>query len=166
MAAVQSVALYGSDLWWKGQKNHQQVLQKLFNRQARSITGLYQSTPIASLMSESELTPAHILLDFWQRRYAYQILSLPDNVPTKSILPHTLRVGDGNDQPREQPEDDLHWIKGRRIRTYGQYLARQVSVNFSINPAEGVEPILEASTATFPGSIVICRRKKSGYRLS
>ena len=155
VAAVQSVALYGSELWWKGQKNHQQVLQKLFNRQARLITGLYQSTPIASLMSESGLTPAHILLDFRQRRYAYRILSLPDNVPTKSILSHTLRIEDGNDPPGEQPEDDLYWITGRRIRTYGQYLARQVLVNFSIDPAEGVEPILEPSTATFPGNIVI-----------
>lgn len=155
VAAVQSVALYGSELWWKGQKNDQQVLQKLFNCQARLITGFYQSTPITSLMSKSGLTPAHILLDFRQRRYAYRILSLSDDLPTKHILPHTLRVGDGNDQPGEQPEDDLHWSTGQKIRTYSQHLARQLSVNFSIDPAEGVEPILEASTATFPGIIVV-----------
>lgn len=41
IAAVQSVALYGAELWWKGQKNHQQELQKLINRQARFITGMY-----------------------------------------------------------------------------------------------------------------------------
>ena len=40
IAAVQSVALYGAELWWKNQKNHQNEIQKLINRQARSITGM------------------------------------------------------------------------------------------------------------------------------
>ncbi len=64
IAAVQSVALYGSELWWKHPKTHQNEIQKLINRQARSITGMYPSTPIDALISESGLTPAHILLDF------------------------------------------------------------------------------------------------------
>lgn len=64
-------------------------------------------------------------------------------------------MGDENGQPGEQPEDDLHWITVQRIRTYGQHLARQVSVNYSIDSADGVEPISETSTATFPGKIVV-----------
>ena len=64
IAAVQSVALYGAELWWKGQKHFQKDLQKLINRQAQSIKGIYQSTPISPLMSESGLLPAHVLLDF------------------------------------------------------------------------------------------------------
>lgn len=39
IAAVQSVALYGAELWWRGQKHYVKDLQKLINRQARSITG-------------------------------------------------------------------------------------------------------------------------------
>ena len=31
IAAVQSVALYGAELWWKGQKDFQKDLQKLTN---------------------------------------------------------------------------------------------------------------------------------------
>lgn len=58
IAAVQSVALYGAELWWKGQKNYQKDLQKLINRQARSITRMYQSSPISPLMSDSGLLPA------------------------------------------------------------------------------------------------------------
>lgn len=73
---------------------------------------------------------------------------------TKNILSHTLRMGDENGQPGEQPEDDLHWITAQRIRTYGQHLARKISVNYSIDPADGVEPISETSTATFSGKIV------------
>ena len=161
IAAVQSVALYGAELWWKSQKNHQNELQKLINRQARAITGMYPSTPIAALMSEAGLTPAHILLDFRQRKYAYRILSLPDSILTKEILPASLRVGDGDAQPEDQPEADLIWSSSQRITVYGQRLARQISVNFSIDPAEGTEPIQAMSTLRFPGKLFIEDRNKA-----
>lgn len=102
---------------------------------------MYSSTPIAALMSKSGLIPTHIMLDFRQRMYAYRLLSLPDSVPTKEILPITLQIGDGNAQPEDQPELDYIWASNQRITTYGQQLARQVSVRFSIDPAEGTEPI-------------------------
>ena len=49
IAVVQSIALYGAELWWKNQKNYQKDLQKLINRQAQSITRTYQSSPILAL---------------------------------------------------------------------------------------------------------------------
>lgn len=101
IAVVQFVALYGAEIWWKNQKNHQNKIQKLINRQARSITKIYPSTPIDVLISESGLTPAQIMLDFRQQKYAHCILSLPDSIPTKEILPVTLRIGDENVQPNE-----------------------------------------------------------------
>ena len=70
---------------------------------------MYPSTPIAALMSESGLMPAHILLDFRQRKYACHILSLPDSISTKEIFPITLQVGDRNAQPEDLPEDDSIW---------------------------------------------------------
>lgn len=63
IAAVQSVALYGAELWWKKQKNHERKVQQLINRQARAITGMYPSTPIQPLLSKAGLVPAYILLD-------------------------------------------------------------------------------------------------------
>ena len=51
---------------------------------------MYQSKPISPLMSELGLFPAQVLLDFCQRVYAYRILSLPDLISTKNILPITL----------------------------------------------------------------------------
>ena len=56
---------------------------------------MYQSTPVGPLMSESGLIPAHVLLDYRQRKYAYRLLTLPDENPAKNILPVTLRSGDG-----------------------------------------------------------------------
>ena len=125
------------------------------------ITGMYPSTPIAALMSESGLMPAHILLDFRQRKYACRILSLPDSIPTKEILPITLRVGDGNAQPEDLPEDDSMWASNQRITIYGQRLARQVSVKFSIDPAEGTEPIWAMPGLSFPGKLIIEDRKRA-----
>ena len=78
LAVVQSTALYGAELWWKGQKNHEQTIQKLLNRQARSITGMYPSTPIHPLLCEAGLVPTSTLLNHRQRHYAYRLLSLPD----------------------------------------------------------------------------------------
>ena len=117
--AVQSVTLYGVELWWKNQKSHQNKLQKLINQQARSIIKMYPSTFIAAFIGESGLMPAHILLDFRQRKYACRIFSLPNSIPTKEILPITLLVGDRNAQPKHLSKDDLTWASNQRITIYG-----------------------------------------------
>jgi hypothetical protein len=39
--AVQAVALYGAELWWRGQKDRQRELQLLINQQARGLTGAF-----------------------------------------------------------------------------------------------------------------------------
>ena len=64
ITAVQSVVLYGAELLWKNQKNHHNKIQKLINRQARSITGMYPSALVSILMSECGFISSHILLDF------------------------------------------------------------------------------------------------------
>ena len=109
LAVVQSTALYGAELWWKGQKNHEHTVQQLLNRQARSITGMYPSTPIHPLLAEAGLIPASTLLDQRQRLYAYRLLTLPDEHPAKQILPISLRYRDGSCQPGELPDDSLIW---------------------------------------------------------
>jgi len=44
VAAVQAVALYGSELWWHGQKNRAQEVQRLLNEQGRRVTGCFETT--------------------------------------------------------------------------------------------------------------------------
>lgn len=68
VAVVQSIALCVSKIWWKSQKDHENTVQKLLNRQARAITGIYPSTPIHPLLSEAGFIPAKILLDFCQKK--------------------------------------------------------------------------------------------------
>ena len=136
-------------------------MQKPINRQAQSITEMYQSTPISRLMSESGLLPAHVLLDFQQRTYAHRILSLPNSILIKDIFPITLREGDGYTRPEDLPEGDSIWSTIQRIRTYGQHLARQISVGFCINPAEEVEPILAIPPQVFPEKVFIEDRNRA-----
>lgn len=116
---------------------------------------MYRSTPIAPLMSEAGLIPAEIMLDYRQRRYAHRLLTLPDGHPTKDILPVSLRLGDGSVQPGELPENDEIWSLNQKVRTFGQQLAQQVSVDFSIDLAEGVEPVIQFKPAEFSGRIII-----------
>jgi len=96
IAAVQSVALYGAEIWWRGQKMWADDLQRLINRQARSITGALRSTPIGPLIKEAALTPAVPLLEDRQRKYALRALKLLTAHPINGLLPPTLRYGDGD----------------------------------------------------------------------
>ena len=141
IAVVQSTALYGAELWWKNQRNHEYTIQQLLNRQARPITGMYPSTPIHPLLSEAGFIPAQTLIDHRQRTYAYRLLTLPDEHPTKLILPISLRNGDRNSQPGEQPANTLLWTENTRPTLYGQRLAWQVAIDHAIDPAEGLEPL-------------------------
>ena len=136
------------------------MIQKLIKRQARSITGMYSSTPIPALISESGLISAHILLDFWQRRYAYRLFSLPESIPTKAILPITLQTGDGNVKPKDHPEHDLTLAYNGTIVNYSQRLARQISIGFNIDPAKGTEPVQTIPNSVFPRKLIIEDKKK------
>ena len=63
----------------------------MINRQVRSITEMYSSTPIHPLLCEAGLVPASFLLDYRQRVYTHRLLSLPDLHPAKEILPISLK---------------------------------------------------------------------------
>ena len=95
----------------------------------------FEALPSTKLpRASSQFSPCHDIT----------ILSLLDSIPTKEILPIILRVKNGNAQP-----EDL------RITTYGQRLARQVSVKFSTNPAKRTEPIRAMPGSSFPGKLTI-----------
>lgn len=161
LAVVKPTALYGMELWWRGQKNHEQTLQKLINRQACSITGIYRSTSIHPLLSEAGLIPANILLDSRQKKYAYRLLTLPDEHPAKNTLPISMREGNGSLQPGEQPDNTLMWIENTKPPLSGHRLAPQLALDNSIDPAGGIEPVENSGSATpFPGEIIVERKKK------
>ena len=160
LSVVQSTALYGAELWWKGQKNHERTIQQIINRQARSITGMYSSTPIHPLLCEAGLVPASVLLDHRQRVYTHRLLCLPDSHPTKEILPISLREGDRGFQPGELPENTLMWTESKWPASFGQWLAWQITIDHCIDPAKRVEPVKELDSCSLLSLDVVIKGKK------
>jgi len=78
VAAVQAVALYGSEMWWRGQKNRAQEVQMMLNEQGRRVTGCYRTTPQGALMNNAGLRPATGLLNNRVRRYKLRQMMMPD----------------------------------------------------------------------------------------
>ena len=146
------MALYGAELWWKGQKDTIDELQKLINRQSRVILGALPTSPIDLLIKEAEMTPAEPLLDHRQRKYALRALKLPLNNPANSILSSTLRYEDGNAQPDQYSENDLNWSFNRiKPTNLAQRLARKLTEKFFLNPSEGFEGAFSVKKLVFPG---------------
>lgn len=106
------------------------------------------------------LIPAKLLLDSRQKAYAYRLLTLPNCHPTKQVLPISLREGDKNSQPGEQPKDTLMWAESRKPKLFGHLLAQQVASNHAIDPADGVEPVPRPRYDSNFSKIVIIEAKK------
>ena len=68
---------------------------------------MYSSTQIHPLFSKAGLVSAKILLDSNQKKYAYWLLTLPNQHLAKNILPISIREGDGNSQPGKQSDNTL-----------------------------------------------------------
>ena len=97
------------------------------------------------------------MLNCWQ-----PCLSLPDQHPAKEILPISLRVGDGASQPDELPDNNLMWTQDARPTLYRQWLAWQMTIDHSIDPADGVEPVEDIEPGTcFQGEITIKCKKQA-----
>lgn len=80
---------------------------------------------------------------------------------TKDIIPITLRVSDRSTQFGEIPENGRIWSLSQKVKTYGQRLAQQVSIGFSIDLAEGVKPVIYQKSAKFSRKIKIQEVKKA-----
>jgi len=78
VAAVQAVALYGAELWWRGQKDRAQKIQKVLNEAGRRVTRCVRTTPQGALMNDAELWPVEAFLKNRLRRYKMRQMMMPD----------------------------------------------------------------------------------------
>jgi len=74
-ACIQSVAMCGAELWWKGDLVEGTIgraneLQLLINQEARATTGCFRTTNLGALSMESGLRAASAQLENRQRRLA------------------------------------------------------------------------------------------------
>jgi len=79
ITAVQAVALYGSELWWKGQEGRAQEVQKLLNEQGRRVTGCFWTTSQGAQMNDAGLRPAKAMLNNQVRNYKLRQMMIPDS---------------------------------------------------------------------------------------
>ena len=99
IAVVQSIVLYGAEIWWQGQKTRAENLQQLINKQVRSIINTLKIILIKLFIKETALISIIPLLEDRQRYYTLKILKLPIGYPINNLLPATIRYGDGDAQP-------------------------------------------------------------------
>jgi len=78
VAAVQAVALYGSELWWHGQESRAQEIQRLLTEQGRKVTGCFSTTHQGALMNDAGLRPAMALLNNRVRRSKLRQMMMPN----------------------------------------------------------------------------------------
>src|SRR3978361_2479789 len=89
-SCITTVADFGSEVWWNGQKSQSNPLQKIQNQALPKIAGAFRTTPIAALEAEIGLFPIDIRLDLRTRNYAKRLLSLPDTHPLLPLCPNTF----------------------------------------------------------------------------
>jgi len=78
VTAVQAVMLYGSELWWKRQKNRAHEVQKALNEQGRWATRCFRTRPQGALMNDGALRPATALLINRVRCSKLREMMMPD----------------------------------------------------------------------------------------
>jgi len=97
-ACIQSVNMFGSELWWKGDQvrgtmGRAEELQLLVNQQARATTGAFRTTKLGALSMESGLRPAVAQLEYRQRRFGLRLLSLPRGDRARELAGARTAVG-------------------------------------------------------------------------
>ncbi|KAI7349592.1 hypothetical protein KC320_g5991 [Hortaea werneckii] len=146
IAAVSSVALFGAEVWWRGQKDLERRLQLLLNSQARTITGLLKCTPIAFLLQAACFPYAGDLLDQRQTRFATRALAAARDHPTHQLLPANFRFGElyRHEGATGQPSS-VGWIRPDKAhRLFGSRLAQKVSRHVTYDTEHGFD-LLERS---------------------
>ena len=97
-ACVQSVAMFGAELWWKRGNVHRttgcvEELQLLVNWEVRTTTGAFRTTNLGALSMESGLRPATNQLENRQRRFGLRLLGLLQGEKAREMVSSNTPLG-------------------------------------------------------------------------
>jgi len=96
-ACVHSTAMFGAELWWKGEQGGTdgmaKKLQVMVNPEARATTGCFRTTNQGALAMESGLRPASNQLENRQRRFGVRLLSLSHWAMAREIVGALTAIG-------------------------------------------------------------------------
>ncbi|MDX6284441.1 MAG: hypothetical protein QOH03_5512 [Kribbellaceae bacterium] len=125
-AAIQSVAMFGSELWWKGEATQGTIgrandIQLLVNQEPRAVTGCFRTTNLGALAMEPGLRPAAAQLEtalgYSGRTETTALLEDPEAFDAETIQ----EDGDAAKSEAERHQPGLHvhgWV------TIGQWSGR------------------------------------------
>jgi hypothetical protein len=86
IAYIQSIVLYGSELWWDEQKGREQKLQKIQNRIGRCITGAWRTIPVGTVAKGTNILLVKPTLNNRQRSIIERTAVHSDTHPTRRIV--------------------------------------------------------------------------------
>jgi ribonuclease HI len=105
-ACVLKKGYYGAETWWPGRFRHSsssrisnrigshiQLLEKVVYSGARAVLPVYRTTPIATLLKESQILPPEIQLDQISRTYAARTARLDPYHPIRKRADKVVRTG-------------------------------------------------------------------------
>ncbi|KAM0714649.1 hypothetical protein Q7P37_009947 [Cladosporium fusiforme] len=135
VAAVSSVALFGAEVC-----------------QARAITGLLKSTPIAFLLKAACLPYSGDILDQRQLHFAVRALSAAQDHPTHQLLPANFDFRElyRHEGATGHPSS-VGWTRPDKAhRLFGSRLAQQVSKHVTYDTEHGFDLLERAGTLSAP----------------
>jgi len=141
ISTVCSVADFGSEIWWRGQKGYARRLQLVQNTALRKITGAFRTSPVTALEAEQEVVPVAARLNLQQKKYSLRVLRMKYTHPIRKRCPDTFPPSITSD--REESDHYCPWHRlENRVAPYQTQLDRVLSrVNTLVSPGENVETI-------------------------
>jgi ribonuclease HI len=97
-ACIQSVAMFGAELWWKGDKmqgtmERDKELHILMNKQAWAVTGCFGSTNMGALAMGSRLRPASAQLENRLRRFGLRLINSAERDQAREVVRARSGIG-------------------------------------------------------------------------
>ncbi len=137
-------------------------MQKLINKQARAITGLFKTTLIQFLQKEVNLPDAAGLLDIRRLEMVLRCLGQVEGHLSRGILPPTFRFGEIGEGGELFSEMNMEWAtkaKGGDIR---KRLARALNRAIPVTLESGIDYYYEwEKLDKFPGKIKIFEKEQA-----
>jgi hypothetical protein len=99
-ACIQSVTMFGSELWWKGDGvegtiKREKELQVVVNKPAQAVTGCFGTPNQRALAMESRLRPATAQQKNRRQCFGLWLLSLPDGGQAREVVGAVSVIGKG-----------------------------------------------------------------------
>ncbi len=108
MTCTNAISDYGSEIWWKNQKQFQNKLQKLQNIDLRKILETFKISSTAAMKIEANIKPVNIRLNQKNQNLGLRMLKMSKNHSTRRKIPN-FSLENWNELLNPQPTEFVEW---------------------------------------------------------